>query len=56
MSDEINLAELFEESDELGPLKELIQTVLDLKDEELTDESIKYTIASISNSLTPKIK
>ena len=56
MSDEINLAELFEESDELGPLKELIQTILDLKDEELTDESIKYTIASISNSLTPKIK
>ena len=27
MSDEINLAELFEESDELGPLKELIQTI-----------------------------
>ena len=53
---EINIAELFENNEQLAPLTELIHSITDLPDDQLNEENVQSIINGVEVALSPKLK
>lgn len=53
---EMDVVSIFEGSDEIRPLVELIHNVIEIPEEEITDNSATIVFNTIEDSLTPKLK
>lgn len=53
---EMDVVSIFEGSDEIRPLVELIHNVIEIPEEEITDNSATIVFNTIESSLTPKLK
>ena len=53
---EMNIVDVFENSDEIRPLAELIHSIIEIPEEEITDNSAMIVFNTIESSLTPKLK
>ena len=53
---EMDVVSIFEGSDEIRPLVELIHNVIEIPEEEITDNSAAIVFNTIEDSLTPKLK
>ena len=53
---EMNITEFFENTPEIQPLVELIQSVMEIPDEEITENAFKLVQHNLDISLSPKLK
>ena len=53
---EINIAELFENNEQLAPLTELIHSITDLPNDQLNEENVQSIINGVEVALSPKLK